>query len=50
VFLLVGVCPDKAFTVAAIVLNIIKVSISLYLAASQKPKLNQENLPFGRRT
>lgn len=27
VFLLVGVCPDAAFTVAAIILNIIKVSI-----------------------
>jgi SP family facilitated glucose transporter-like MFS transporter 12 len=41
VFLLVGVCPENAFTVAAIVLNIIKVSVSFpHLAASQKPKLN----------
>lgn len=42
VFLLVGVCPDTAFTVATIVLNIIKVSVSFppHLATIQTPKLN----------
>jgi hypothetical protein len=36
VFLLVGVCPDAAFTAAAIILNIIKVNVffSLFSAFS----------------
>lgn len=44
VFLLVGFCPDKAFTVAAIILNIIKVSVSLPLDAIQRQSLTKKNI------
>jgi SP family facilitated glucose transporter-like MFS transporter 12 len=53
VFLLVGVCPDATFTVAAIILNIIKVSICFWLreiiqcekccCLPRTLKINQEN-------